>query len=41
MNSMRLWLENLKETLPGDRDGAAQQAVQVVDKEIDRLDAVV
>jgi PAS domain S-box-containing protein len=40
LNSMRLWLENLKELLP-DRDGAAQQAVQVLDKEIDRLDAVV
>jgi PAS domain S-box-containing protein len=41
LNSMRLWLENLKESLPEDRDGAAQQAVQVLDKEIDRLDAVV
>jgi PAS domain S-box-containing protein len=41
LNSMRLWLENLKELLPADRDGAAQQAVQVLDKEIDRLDAVV
>jgi PAS domain S-box-containing protein len=40
LNSMRLWLENLKELLP-DRDGASQQAVQVLDKEIDRLDAVV
>jgi PAS domain S-box-containing protein len=41
LNSMRLWLENLKESLPVDADGAAQQAVQVLDKEIDRLDAVV
>ena len=41
LNSMRLWLENLKESLPPDREPAAQQAVQVLDKEIDRLDAVV
>ena len=41
LNSMRLWLENLKESLPMDADGASQQAVQVLDKEIDRLDAVV
>jgi PAS domain S-box-containing protein len=41
LNSMRLWLENLKESLPADGDGAAQQAVQVLDKEIDRLDQVV
>jgi len=41
LNSMRLWLENLKESLPPDRDNASQQAVQVLDKEIDRLDAVV
>jgi PAS domain S-box-containing protein len=41
LNSMRLWLENLKESLPAEADGAAQQAVQVLDKEIDRLDAVV
>ena len=41
LNSMRLWLENLKESLPADQDGASQQAVQVLDKEIDRLDAVV
>src|SRR5437773_11444300 len=38
---MRLWLENLKESLSGESDGASQQAVQVLDKEIDRLDAVV
>jgi PAS domain S-box-containing protein len=41
LNSMRLWLENLKEYLPADADSGAQQAVQVLDKEIDRLDAVV
>src|SRR5215472_11429236 len=41
LNSMRLWLENLKESLPADSDGASQQAVQVLDKEIDRLDQVV
>ena len=41
LNSMRLWLENLKESLPADTDGAAQQAVHVLDVEIDRLDTVV
>jgi PAS domain S-box-containing protein len=41
LNSMRLWLENLRESLPDDQDAGAQQAVQVLDKEIDRLDAVV
>jgi signal transduction histidine kinase len=41
LNSMRLWLENLKESLPRERDGATQQAVNVLDAEIDRLDAVV
>jgi PAS domain S-box-containing protein len=41
LNSMRLWLENLKECLPPDTDGGAQQAVHVLDTEIDRLDAVV
>ncbi len=41
LNSMRLWLENLKESLPPETDGAAQQAVHVLDAEIDRLDAVV
>jgi PAS domain S-box-containing protein len=41
LNSMRLWLENLKEALPPETDGAAQQAVNVLDAEIDRLDAVV
>ena len=41
LNSRRLWLENLKESLPAEADGASLQAVQVLDKEIDRLDAVV
>jgi PAS domain S-box-containing protein len=41
LNSMRLWLENLKESLPTEADANALQAVQVLDKEIDRLDAVV
>jgi PAS domain S-box-containing protein len=41
LNSMRLWLENLKESLPAEADSNALQAVQVLDKEIDRLDAVV
>src|SRR5579871_4739336 len=41
LNSMRLWLENLKESLPSDADSNSQQAVQVLDKEIDRLDTVV
>ena len=41
LNSMRLWLENLKESLPPEADSNALQAVQVLDKEIDRLDAVV
>lgn len=40
LNSMRIWLENLKESLPREQDGA-KQAVQVLDKEIDRLDGVV
>lgn len=41
LNSMRLWLENLKESLSDDGDGPSRQAVQVLDKEIDRLDQVV
>ena len=40
LNSMRLWLENLKESLPKEQDGA-RNAVRVLDKEIDRLDNVV
>jgi len=41
LNSMRLWLENLKESLPPEHEPGAQQAVNVLDKEIDRLDTVV
>jgi PAS domain S-box-containing protein len=41
LNSMRLWLENLKESLPQGTEDAAKQAVNVLDAEIDRLDAVV
>jgi PAS domain S-box-containing protein len=40
LNSMRLWLENLKESLPKG-DELPQQAVRVLDSEIDRLDTVV
>lgn len=40
LNSMRLWLENLRESLPADQ-GVAQQAVKILDGEIDRLDRVV
>ena len=47
LNSMRLWLENLKQTMPpfapstGQPPPMAQQAVQILDSEIDRLDRVV
>jgi PAS domain S-box-containing protein len=41
LNSMRLWLENLKDSLPEEQASGARQAVNVLDKEIDRLDAVV
>jgi len=41
LNSMRLWLENLKESLPAETNEPAMQAVNVLDAEIDRLDAVV
>ena len=46
LNSMRLWLENLKQTLPPATAGdsaapMARQAVQILDAEIDRLDRVV
>jgi PAS domain S-box-containing protein len=41
LNSMRLWLENLKELLPPETEADALQAVNVLDAEIDRLDAVV
>jgi signal transduction histidine kinase len=40
LNSMRLWLENLKASLPAGED-MPQQAVRVLDSEIDRLDNVV
>ncbi len=40
LNSMRIWLENLKASLP-DVDGLPLQAVRVLDSEIDRLDSVV
>jgi signal transduction histidine kinase len=40
LNSMRIWLENLKESLPAG-DAMPQQAVRVLDSEIDRLDNVV
>ncbi len=40
LNSMRLWLENLKESLPADLE-VPRHAVQVLDSEIDRLDRVV
>src|SRR5712692_6246316 len=40
LNSMRLWLENLRESLPGDPE-AAQTALKILDSEIDRLDRVV
>jgi signal transduction histidine kinase len=39
LNSMRLWLENLKENLP-DGEELPRQAVAVLDSEIDRLDSV-
>jgi signal transduction histidine kinase len=40
LNSMRIWLENLKASLP-DVQGLPLQAVRVLDSEIDRLDSVV
>ena len=40
LNSMRLWLENLKECLPAGEE-MPRQAVAVLDSEIDRLDSVV
>ncbi len=40
LNSMRIWLENLKASLPAG-DDMPQQAVRVLDSEIDRLDTVV
>jgi len=41
LNSMRIWLENLKASLPEETDGLPLQAVRVLDSEIDRLDSVV
>jgi signal transduction histidine kinase len=40
LNSMRLWLENLRSAAP-QGDESAQQALRVLDTEIDRLDGVV
>jgi len=40
LNAMRLWLENLKESLPADPE-ITRQAVKILDSEIDRLDRVV
>jgi signal transduction histidine kinase/HAMP domain-containing protein len=40
LNSMRIWLENLKENLPAGEE-LPRQAVAVLDSEIDRLDSVV
>jgi PAS domain S-box-containing protein len=40
LNSMRLWLENLKESLPA-ADSTPMRAVAVLDSEIKRLDSVV
>jgi len=40
LNSMRIWLENLKENLPPGEE-LSRQAVAVLDTEIDRLDSVV
>jgi signal transduction histidine kinase len=40
LNSMRLWLENLKMSLP-EGDGLPHQAVRILDNEVDRLDSVV
>jgi PAS domain S-box-containing protein len=45
LNSMRLWLENLKQSIPAgggeEAPPIARQAVQILDSEIDRLDRVV
>jgi len=41
LNSMRIWLENLKGSLPEGAGGMSLQAVRVLDNEIDRLDSVV
>jgi PAS domain S-box-containing protein len=43
LNSMRVWLEVLKGNIPGEADGQqeGQQAVKMLDNEIDRLDRAV
>lgn len=41
LNSMRIWLENLKASLPEESDGLPRKAVRILDSEIDRLDSVV
>jgi PAS domain S-box-containing protein len=40
LNSMRLWIETLKEFIPADEE-LPKEAVRVLDSEIDRLDTVV
>ncbi len=40
LNSMRLWIENLKENLPAGEE-EPRKAVRILDTEIDRLDRVV
>jgi signal transduction histidine kinase len=40
LNSMRLWIENLKNAVPPEQE-LAQQGLQILDSEIDRLDRVV
>jgi len=40
LNSMRLWIENLKEAVPQNQE-VARQGLKILDGEIDRLDRVV
>jgi PAS domain S-box-containing protein len=40
LNSMRLWIENLKEAVPKEQE-VARQGLKILDSEIDRLDRVV
>jgi PAS domain S-box-containing protein len=40
LNSMRLWIENLKEAVPQEQE-VARQGLKILDSEIDRLDRVV
>jgi PAS domain S-box-containing protein len=40
LNSMRLWIENLKEAVPADQE-TARRGLKILDSEIDRLDRVV